>query len=162
MKFFYSSNSINKKILGCTLCGVPANSCVQGEGEPKFSPSSIPSSGGGESTNRRAYLASFTVPRNRLCKFGSRKAITCKFDLYCSECRTTCCSNCSSERDSFWSDLVKERVCYSCSEYKTNAKDFRLRCEVDHLENQVEIQSKILMEVLTRLDRLLPQDAAEE
>ena len=57
---------------------------------------------------------------------------------------------------------MKERVCYSCREYKTNAKDFRLRCEVDHLENQVEIQSKILMEVLTRLDRLLPQDAAEE
>ena len=33
-------------------CGVPANSCVQGEGQPKVSPFSISPSGDEKSTNR--------------------------------------------------------------------------------------------------------------
>ena len=54
------------------------------------------------------------------------------------------CSNCSSERDCFWNDLERDRVCHSCSQYKQNSKDIRLHSEVDYLENQGEIQTKIL------------------
>ena len=49
--------------------------------------------------------------------------------------------------------------CYSCAKHRESNKDFRLLSEVDYLENLVEMQTKILMEVLGRLPS---QDAAEE
>ena len=139
---------------------IPASSNIQGEGEPEISPSFIPSSGDGESNDRRATLVSLMVPRHRLCKFGEEKGIACKKDLCCDECKTSCCSNCSSMTCSQWNEFDSYNVCNSCSSLKSQTdKDFRLLSEIDYLGNQVEMQTKILLEVLSRLPS---QDAGEE
>lgn len=52
MKFLHIINSIMKKLIGCTLCCVPANSYVQGEGLPKESPCLILPFEDESSTNR--------------------------------------------------------------------------------------------------------------